>query len=501
MSLILRARIIAIGAIAIAFGLACEIAAGDYVLPFMIGSAALILAVVAFFRVPVDGMVLGALLFGYFVGNRGFAQLTLLPTVPLLPAEVGLMVAGGWIVLQSAWCRTLPFRPNLLNWCVLLWLVVGTIRVLFDVRSFGILALRDYAMIYYAAFFFIAQGTDANSQRFLRRVLLLASIVQPIAALLVAAFPEFFLLKLAVRGVPLIYFKGDLAFTFTAVSALLLYFLVEDRHRYWAWSLATIELLLVITGANRASMLGAVAALAWLAMSRARRFVWVQAGAIMAALLCVAGLALITENEWAQRKLDGAAERVSSVTDIAGRGVYVTEESGMKGDNNRFRAVWWKTVVDNTLAENPFFGVGFGADLTRNFIQQYNVEMAEEVTGRSPHSIVVSTIGRIGFVGLAILLLLLGLMVAKTYRIVRDPMVEGKTLALWASVWVIFVSACFGVVLEGPMGAVVFWTLLGLANAQSVATEAAPDEATTVSPVSELALPAADASVRETAAT
>jgi hypothetical protein len=29
---------------------------------------------------------------------------------------------------------------------------------------------------------------------------------------------------------------------------------------------------------------------------------------------------------------------------------------------------------------------------------------------------------------------------------------------------VILTSACFGVVLEGPMGAVVFWSVLGLAN-------------------------------------
>ena len=28
-------------------------------------------------------------------------------------------------------------------------------------------------------------------------------------------------------------------------------------------------------------------------------------------------------------------------------------------------------------------------------------------------------------------------------------------------------SACFGVVLEGPMGAVVFWTILGLAHSQT----------------------------------
>jgi hypothetical protein len=35
-------------------------------------------------------------------------------------------------------------------------------------------------------------------------------------------------------------------------------------------------------------------------------------------------------------------------------------------------------------------------------------------------------------------------------------------------VWAIFGSACFGVVLEGPMGAIVFWTLLGVANARTL---------------------------------
>ena len=36
----------------------------------------------------------------------------------------------------------------------------------------------------------------------------------------------------------------------------------------------------------------------------------------------------------------------------------------------------------------------------------------------------------------------------------------------WCYVWAIFTSACFGVVLEGPMGAVVFWILLGAAAAR-----------------------------------
>ena len=56
------------------------------------------------------------------------------------------------------------------------------------------------------------------------------------------------------------------------------------------------------------------------------------------------------------------------------------------------------------------------------------------------------------------------------------------TAGVWCSVWIVLISASFGVVLEGPMGAVTFWVLLGIASAATLpepapAAEAAPDEA------------------------
>jgi hypothetical protein len=405
-------------------------------------------------------------LLGYFVGNRGFAQMMPAPWLPLLPAEFALLVAGGWMIVQCAFAHAVPFRRDALNIVVLIWVLVGTARVIFDVRQFGLVAVRDYAMIYYALFFFLAQhiAADARARKFLLGVLAVASVLQPIAAVLVELFPEFFLGRLTFRGVPLIYFKGDLALTFTAVCACLVAFLARENQRWWAWSLATIELLYVLGGGNRASMLGALAALAWIALSRARKFVLLQAAAIVVATLLLMGTALLTENAWAQRKLDGLTDRVASLTDMVGTRTYVSEESFMKGDNNRFRWIWWRTVVDDTLAQNPVFGLGFGYDLARAFVQEYNPDMAEEFTARSPHSIAVSAIGRMGIVGLSIFGALCLVLGVRTWRIMRTPAIDLTAVALWASIWVILVSACFGVVLEGPMGAVVFWTLLGLAN-------------------------------------
>jgi hypothetical protein len=74
-----------------------------------------------------------------------------------------------------------------------------------------------------------------------------------------------------------------------------------------------------------------------------------------------------------------------------------------------------------------------------------------------------------GCAGLAVLLAVAAAMVVKSWRAWRDRSTDLLACGLWGAAWVIFVSACFGVVLEGPMGAVVFWTVLGLANGMNAA--------------------------------
>ena len=67
--------------------------------------------------------------------------------------------------------------------------------------------------------------------------------------------------------------------------------------------------------------------------------------------------------------------------------------------------------------------------------------------------------------GLGALLGIVAVMIQRTWRSLHTKDRHGEDQVFWLAAWVIFTSACFGVVLEGPMGAVVFWTILGLANA------------------------------------
>jgi hypothetical protein len=471
-----RLRLLAIACGLLAIWLGWKLANEEFVLPVLVGVLAIGGIAITWSRASVGALALGVALFGYIVGNRGFAQIMPAPWLPILPAEIVLLVAGSWLLVQCAFTRRLPWRNDGLNWAILLWCGVGTARVIFDVPQFGLLAVRDYAMIYYAAFFFLAQhlAADERSQRLLLNVLLVASVVQPVAAVLVEQFPEFFLGRFVIRGVPVIYFKGDLALTFTAASAFILAFLARPAHRWWAWPLATAELFYVIGNANRASMLAATAGLLWLLLSRGRRFAVVQFCVIGLGFLLLTGAALLTDNNWVQRKFEGVTERLASIGDVFGARNYVSEESFMKGDNNRFRTVWWATVVDETLTENALFGLGFGRDLARTFVREYNPEGAEEFTARSPHSIAVSAFGRMGLLGVCVFVLICGVLVRRTWREMRDHLTDPGTLGLWAAAWVVLISACFGVVLEGPMGAVFFWTVLGLVSARAALVREVP---------------------------
>jgi O-antigen ligase len=79
----------------------------------------------------------------------------------------------------------------------------------------------------------------------------------------------------------------------------------------------------------------------------------------------------------------------------------------------------------------------------------------------------MTALGRMGLVGVAALLLIYLAqfrITLRTARAARQDSARQDALTLQAACWVVLVSSCFGVVLEGPMGAIPFWIMLGLAH-------------------------------------
>lgn len=499
-----RTRWFAAGGAVLAVACGWWVAQGEFAIPALAGAVALAMGLVRVAGLPLDVIALAVLLVGYIIGNRGFAQLSLVPGLPVLPAEAGLALCLVCMILRSAARKTLPIQRDLLNAAVGFWIVVGSARIVSDVRIYGAMALRDFAMTYYALFFFVAQALaqKARVRLLLERCLLWSTVVLlPLAALFLR-FPDFFVNTLTVAGTPLIYFKGDLAATFMGVGALLMYRRWETTRRAIWFLLCLVSMLGVLLSENRASLLALVVATVWLAAGGRWGLVRAQLAAVgLAALVLLGGAVIGLGTDSAH---DSAAwrlyERVLSVADVSGTRVYESADVEFKGDNNRYRLVWWQSVIDETMAGNPWVGLGFGYDLAAAFVRQYYPDNDEDFPTRSPHSIVVTTFGRTGALGVIALLAVVGTMARRTWRAVRAPRDADTTGApvptpdspppvspspllplspssyssapaapanwsLWLPPWVILISACFGVVLEGPMGAVLFWTMLGLANA------------------------------------
>jgi O-antigen ligase len=259
------------------------------------------------------------------------------------------------------------------------------------------------------------------------------------------------------------------------IGSLLLFLRTKSRYRFAMAGLSGASFLLVAAGDNRAPLVAIGFAGLLLLLARRWQYPALQGVVAATSLLAVVTLANVFSNAWAERKLDGVNDRLASLVDFSGTGRYTSEQSFNKGENNRFRLVWWQIVVKETWTTNPVFGLGFGTDIARSFVGEYFPDGGEDFLARSPHNVFVTAFGRMGLAGVAVWLIFCGILVQQTWRAVRHTE-QPENWALWCSACVILVSASFGVVLESPMGAVLFWTLVGLGHGAVVPRDAAPSD-------------------------
>jgi hypothetical protein len=422
-----------------------------------------------------DAWLLAGIMVGYVVGNRGFAQIQPAQTIPLLPAEAVLLVSAPALVIRMAMKQSIGFRRDALNYSVLVWLVVGSIRLPLDMNRFGVVALRDFAMIYYAVFFFIAQslGAQIASRNVLTKALTVAFVALLPVVVSILISPDFLVDNLTWRGIPIIYHKSDLIATSLAAGFFWLWTRWDKSHnRTWLALSAVSFLLIGMMASPRSGMFAvAVTTLLWVFTGR-----WRMA-AFQAAVIAIASVAAIASAAYSGRDLKTSApysmyEHVTSFFDPAGKGTYINNDSGDLGGNNQFRMIWWRDVIEDTVAANPLTGLGFGADLSARFLADFDLLSDETFAARSPHSMIVTAFGRLGLVGLAAWIAVSASIAATIWRLLKAGDPDGMGLA--SVVAVFWLSACFGVVLEGPMGAVVFWAALGLASSRLPAPAPVP---------------------------
>lgn len=457
----------------LAVSLATGIAEESYTAALAACGTILLLVTARFSSPRLEAWILAAALAGYILGNRSFAQLSLIGRLPVLPAEAALLGCLILIGYRSARGQVKGIVHDPVNFAVITWLLVGSVRIWPDFQRHGFTAVRDFAVIYYALFFFAAQALASHgpSLRLLQQTIVGALVLLPATFLLFSqqradgALPEW----------ALIFYKDDLVAAFLAAAVFLTFSTLANHKWPQAGAAAGLQVVLLGIQSSRAALLALAASSTWWVVARRWNYLRLQAGLAALGLAVSTAALVLSGGTSGESKMTEVGRRLASIADFSGSATYAREEHGYLSDNNRFRAIWWREVATEVAETNVLTGLGFGHDLSRGFLQVYDQDLGEQFSARSPHSILFTTFGRMGLVGLATWLGLVGAMVAGTLAAARRAREEDAApLAWWSAAWVLLLSACFGVVLEGPMGAVLFWSLLGIANQLGRSSRNAP---------------------------
>jgi O-Antigen ligase len=476
MSASIKVIIIAAVGLILAVMLGSELGAGQWTIPIIILMASVLSVLIRLFAKGVrpEALILSVLSVGYIVGGRGFANISLSRSLPLYLGEVSLIVCAAIMFCRRAFTRQRLVTTSFLGKAIGIFVVIGGLRFLFDLQRGDYpvsLIVRDAATVYYALFFFIGYhlGNHSKSRILLDRALVVGFILLIPAFLISALWPEA-LLHVTVRGYPLILLKGDLASTFLGMGCFYL-FLSRNQYRWRPlWIAGSLILFgLMVMGLMRAAVVGFILATLLLLYASEWRLARWQAtvGALAAIVL------LFVQSSSSSSREDNFLYRVTdklySMTDPFGAKQYRLSSTSTSVNNNRFRQEWWRAVWRETLDKSPFLGLGFGYDLAARFLQNYDLPLERDFDARSPHSIFLTIFGRMGFVGLvafAVICITIFKTALRRATLVRRRKLPPYELRHWCSALMILGSAAFGVVLEGPMGGILFWSFLGLACAQ-----------------------------------
>jgi len=470
----LRALVIVVPGLLVAIYLASQIGNGDIPVAvyFLIGVAVLLVLKFSTKYVRLEGLILGILLFGYIVGQSGFGHFSLSPRKGIYLGEIGLIVCFVAMASRIAFTREKIIPKQPLAWAIFALIAIGTFRFIYDVRHSNnqIEVVRDFATIYYAVFFFVAFNIcrHAGSRLFVQRTITAALICAIFVSSVLSVVPSLGLYFL-VHERPFIEPRADLTGSFMGFATILFYLNGQTRGQSVRWTLlsfaAFIALLLPL---SRATFLGFAAALIILMFSGHGKFL------LRVAIFCVVGIMVLTPLVLAVKKTGEETyatllrDKILAIVEPFGsKRTFASTVGDDAAGNNEFRLAWWTSVIDETSDKSPLVGLGFGYDLAKRFLVSYNALNPYEFDTRSPHSILLTIYGRMGIVGILSFFLVIFCIAKSALRCaaaIRNRKTSSLDIALWCGVVAILVTSCFGVMLEGPMAAIVFWTLLGMAS-------------------------------------
>jgi hypothetical protein len=402
-------------------------------------------------------------LMGYALGGRGFAYLGL---PPLFIGEMALVAGVGALVLSQGWTRLFQ-SPAIL--ALVPFVLLGICRTLIDLPEYGVDAVRDAAIYYYAAFALIVGGLIVSEPR---RLMTILQLYRRFGFIFLVGIP---IVALIYRGLheslphwpwgdtPIIQEKeGDVMVHLAGILAFWNAGLAGEV--VWGWATLLAINAAILGQVDRAGLLSFGTSVGAGFIYRPKgKIAWYLIGGVVAAVLVLA----ITD---VHIEIPGGKGRELSFDQIKLNLTSITGDSGLEGmdSTKEWRTSWWKDIInDNLTGRHRWSGRGFGINLA----DEYGYQVQADHSLRSPHDAHMTVLARMGAPGLALwaaLQITWIFCVAKAYldsRRARDVRWQGIFFFL-AVYWLAFlINASFDVFLEGPMGGIWFWSVFGVGAA------------------------------------
>ncbi len=377
-----------------------------------------------------------------------------------------------------------PSELRPLSSCVLLFGITGVCIMIVSFPSWGIDAIRDGAVAYYAAFYFVGLNLAL-------RPVLADRVWRVLRCLWIAAlcwgilnYASQFVIYGGLanigpmypwRNVHILSNSNNELVQNVALGAILVLFSKPipgpKAIRPLLMGAGVLGLLLFVAawgrGVKVGICLGSLAVVAIL-LGKSRRSVLgtslVRLGIAGVVLLLVSGL--VWPRVWQMTQLDR-----------------FLEASPEEGETTAYwRVAWWKNLGSEVMTRNPAFGLGFGESLG-----VYNPFLVTELNQRerirSPHNVNITVFARMGLVGVAAWLGVLACGIGGLFsRLWKgrfrkgryDPQQREELLFWLLMIVATWVNSSFGVLMEGPVLGVWFWFALGFASGRSVCLSAKP---------------------------
>lgn len=417
------------------------------------------------------GRLLGPLLGGYLLLDKAFAYIHL-PGTPFYVGEL-ILTVGGLGVLGATGYLRIPLRDEPVLALLAAFFLWGFIRFLPGLRTYGIEAVRDFALCYYCLFAFFTVAALARSPDILERWL--AQLARFVPWLLIW-LPIGVVLQSKLHGpdvpfsggIPILSHKpGNAAIAAMVVLGFMWLFPETRSARSRAlWSMLALVVIAVSSTQNRGGLLGATAgAVVGLAFfpSRDRVRLIVRAVTVTAlGLFLATSLALQVPFLGGQGRAFSASQLIANVLSIGGAGSSSDLSGTVAGRDLLWSLIYHQQVQDGALIN----GFGFGVNLPY-LVGDYQVTNGSDPL-RSPHNSHLDVLARMGLVGISLWIALwLGWywrMFAGCRRLAQRGLhgrwrVGVLCLMVTSS---ILVSSFFDPQLEGAQVAALMWTAFGV---------------------------------------